>query len=120
MAAFLSPRNIRILLIHSRRWQRRAIFMAGGLLVGLVAVGLAVASDAMQTIFQRVVNYSIYAPLILTPLGFGLAVFLTQRYFPNTQGSGIPQAIAARHLQDVGARTRLVGLRVAIGKVLLT
>jgi H+/Cl- antiporter ClcA len=120
MAALLSPRRIRVLLVHSRRWQRRSIFMVGGLVVGLVAVGLALASDAMQNVFHGIVSRWPYAPLLVTPLGFGLAVFMAVRFFPNTQGSGIPQAIAARTLHDVKAREHLVGLRVAVGKVLLT
>jgi H+/Cl- antiporter ClcA len=120
MAVFLSPRRVRVLLVHSRRWQRRAVFMAGGLVVGLVAVGLAIAADATQDIFHRVAGRWPYAPLLVTPLGFGLAVYLATRFFPNTQGSGIPQAIAARHTKDIAARARLVGLRVALGKILLT
>jgi H+/Cl- antiporter ClcA len=120
MASFPTSRHMRRLRIHSRRWQRRAIFVAGGLVVGLVAVALALASDAVQSIFQHVTGRWFYAPLVVTPLGFGIAVWLTQRFFPNAQGSGIPQAIAARHTQDVEARSRLIGLRVAIGKVLLT
>lgn len=111
---------MRRLRIHSRRWQRRAIFVAGGLIVGLVAVALALASDAVQNVFQHVTGRWFYAPLVVTPLGFGIAVWLTQRFFPNAQGSGIPQAVAARHTQDVETRSRLIGLRVAIGKVLLT
>ncbi|MBV8534998.1 MAG: chloride channel protein, partial [Alphaproteobacteria bacterium] len=57
---------------------------------------------------------------VVTPLGFVLAVFLTSRYFPNSQGSGIPQAIAARHLTDQAARSKLVSIRIAAGKILLT
>ncbi|MFZ5716098.1 MAG: chloride channel protein, partial [Bradyrhizobium sp.] len=61
-----------------------------------------------------------YAVLAVTPLGFVLSAYLTIRLFPNAQGSGIPQAIAARHLTDQGARESLVSIRVAIGKVILT
>ena len=50
----------------------------------------------------------------------GLAVWAARRYFPNAQGSGIPQAIAARQLADPPARARLVSLRIAAGKTLLT
>ena len=109
-----------MLFVYSRRLQRRAIFMVGGLAVGLVAVGLAVASDAAQDAFRKVVAQWSYAPLALTPLGFGLAVFIALRFFPNTQGSGIPQAIAARNLTSADARNSLVGFRVALGKIILT
>ncbi|HEY8255806.1 MAG TPA: chloride channel protein, partial [Rhizomicrobium sp.] len=101
------------------RWRRRLIFVGGGLIVGLLAVGLAQASDVVQGIFQTYLARWPYMPLVVTPLGFALTV-LAVRVFPNTQGSGIPQAIAARKLESQEARARLVGLRVGIGKVLLT
>jgi len=41
-------------------------------------------------------------------------------FFQNSQGSGIPQAIAARELDDQEARGRLVSARIAVGKILLT
>jgi H+/Cl- antiporter ClcA len=58
--------------------------------------------------------------LAVTPLGFMITVFVTNRFFPNSQGSGIPQAIAARILTDQAARGRLVSIRIAIGKIILT
>jgi H+/Cl- antiporter ClcA len=108
------------LLVHSRRWQRRAIFIAGGLLVGLLAIFLAIASDSAQEIFAGLNSRCPLLPLVVTPAGFAFIVILTIRYFPNTQGSGIPQAIAARSLKDAHSRERLVGFRVAAGKIVLT
>jgi H+/Cl- antiporter ClcA len=120
MRGLITNRHTRILRIHSRRWQRRIVFVAGGLVVGLLAVALALASDAAQVAFGRIVAHWSYAPFVLTPLGFALVTFVATRFFPNTQGSGIPQAIAARGSRDVAARESLVGLRVAIGKIGLT
>jgi H+/Cl- antiporter ClcA len=94
--------------------------MAGGLAVGLIAVVLAVVADFAQAGFRDVQVRWPYAPLLLTPLGFGVAVYLTRQFFPNTEGSGIPQVIAAHKLRDPVAQGRLVGLRTAIGKVLMT
>jgi H+/Cl- antiporter ClcA len=45
---------------------------------------------------------------------------LTQRVFPGTQGSGIPQTIAALHMHDQDMVDRVLSLRIATGKVLLT
>ncbi|MGO7324517.1 chloride channel protein, partial [Rhizobium ruizarguesonis] len=45
---------------------------------------------------------------------------LAATLFPNSQGSGIPQAIAARHLRDDEDRTRLLSLKIAFGKIVLT
>jgi H+/Cl- antiporter ClcA len=117
---FVTPHRQRVLRAHSLRWRQRATFIGGGLLVGLIAVGLALGSDMMQAAFRRLIAPSRFIPLILTPAGFALAVHSALRFFPNTQGSGIPQAMAARKLANPEDRAKLVGLRAAIGKVFLT
>ena len=109
-------RHRRRAIVLSAQWQRRAIFLFGGIAVGTLAVGLALAADYAQYAFSLLIDKWRYAAFAVTPLGFALSVFLTHRYFPNSQGSGIPQAIAARQLTDQTARARLVSLRVAIGK----
>lgn len=116
----LSNRQRRLFRIVSTRWQRRAIFLLGGIAVGAAAVALAELADLAQLAFSALVSNFRYASLVLTPAGFALSVFLTNRFFQNVQGSGIPQAIAARHLTDQAARESLVSLRVAAGKILLT
>jgi H+/Cl- antiporter ClcA len=104
----------------SMRWQRRAMFVLGGIVVGAVAVGLTLIANFAQATFQHLIDRWHYAPLAVTTAGFGVTAYLTRRFFPNSQGSGIPQAIAARALEDQGARGRLVSIRIAVGKVLLT
>src|SRR6202042_3339247 len=119
MNQFLSSRRVRSVKVTSERWQRRAVFVLGGVVIGAVAVGLAMLADWAQLAFAALIAKSRYASLLVTPAGFALSVFLTNRFFPNSQGSGIPQAIAARHLTDQAARHSLVSLRIAVGKVLL-
>ena len=120
MNQFLSNRRVRSVKVTSERWQRRAVFVLGGVVIGAVAVALAMLADWAQLAFAALIAKSSYASLVVTPLGFALSVFLTNRFFPNSQGSGIPQAIAARQLSDQAARSRLVSIRIAVGKVLLT
>jgi H+/Cl- antiporter ClcA len=110
----------RFLLIMSARWQRRAIFLLGGIAVGAAAVAFALLADLAQREFQRLIVLSPYAPLAVMPASFAALVFITISVFPNSQGSGIPQAIAARRLGDQAARGRLVSMRIAAGKILLT
>src|ERR1700739_3686312 len=100
MTLTLSIRNRRRIHITSRRWQRRAIFLLGGIAVGAPAVSLAQLADLAQVAFALLLSKSRYVSLVVTPLGFALAVFVTNRFFPHSQGSGIPQAIAARPLTD--------------------
>ncbi|WP_334265848.1 chloride channel protein [Bradyrhizobium symbiodeficiens] len=116
----LSTRHKRIFKLTSARWQRQAIFLLGGICVGAIAVALAQLADLAQHAFGLLLAKSRYAVLAVTPLGFVLSAYLTIRLFPNAQGSGIPQAIAARHLTDQRARESLVSMRIAIGKVILT
>jgi H+/Cl- antiporter ClcA len=120
MKPILPIRHWRRIKVTSARWQRRAIFLLGGIAVGAAALALTQLANWAQLAFALLVAKWSYASLVVTPLGFMLSVFLTNRYFPNSQGSGIPQAIAARQLTDQAARGRLVSTRIAIGKVCLT
>ena len=105
--------------IAQNRWARRAIFLFGGLCVGGAAVLMALLADKAQVVFRAILGVSPYLALLVTPLGFGVAVFLARTVFPNSQGSGIPQVIAARQIEDREARLALVSLRVAFGKVVV-
>ncbi len=113
-------RRRRLLRLHSQRLQRRVIFVIGGLVVGAAAVGLALAADQAQALFHSFQTEFPYGVLLLTPLGFAAIVYATNTYFPNSQGSGIPQAIAARALRAPRDRRKLVSIRIAIGKSILT
>lgn len=111
---------MRLFRVYTRDWQRRLLFIVGGLAVGGVAAGLALMADEAHRLFHAFRDWSPWAVLLLTPAGFAVVVFLTDRYFPNSGGSGIPQAIAARSLSDPAERRKLVSLRIAVGKILLT
>ena len=113
-------RRTRLVWLSPKLWRRRAVFVAGGLLVGLAAVLFTEVATFVQAEFQRLVDARPYASLVVTPAGLALCTYLAQRYVPNSQGSGIPQAIAARHLSDTKARGRLLSGRIAIGKIVLT
>jgi H+/Cl- antiporter ClcA len=108
------------LLLRREAWRRQIVFWCGGLSVGVAAVGLTVAANYVQEWFGDLVAVSPLFALAVTPLGLALSVALTRRYFPGSQGSGIPQAIAARQFDDAEDRGKLVSLRIAFGKILLT
>jgi chloride channel protein, CIC family len=120
MALNIPGRHVRRARVLSGRWQRRAVFFLGGIAVGAAAVALAYLADRAQFAFAELIGRWRFASLIVTPLGFALSVYATRQFFPNSQGSGIPQAIAARQLTDRSKRSALVSFRIGIGKVLLT
>ena len=94
------------------------MFLAGGIVVGLAAILMAYLADHAQAAFGRLLGHSPYIALVVTPLGFGFATLLATTVFPNSQGSGIPQVIAALRLPPV-ASAPLVSLRVALGKIVV-
>lgn len=106
--------------VLTRRWRRRLTFAIGALCVGLIAVAFAKSADIASNLFSQVVAKFPLSPLLLTPAGFALSVWLIGTAFPNTQGSGIPQAIAARTLRSQHLRAKFVSIRAAIGKCVLT
>ncbi len=110
----------RLPLVSRRRWLRRVAFWAGAVLVSLVAVAFAGLADRAAALFARALGPLPELALLLTPAGFALAVLLTRRVFPGAQGSGIPQVIAALHMSDPALVARVLSLRVAAGKILLT
>ncbi|MDE1145593.1 MAG: chloride channel protein [Azospirillaceae bacterium] len=118
--ALAAYRRTRRLWFSRDGWQRRLVFWGGGILVGLVAVIFATLADGAQELFGRYAGAHPWLPLLATPAGLALSVWLTRSYFPNAGGSGIPQAIAARELRDGQERTALVSIRLAVGKVVLT
>ena len=105
--------------IAAKRWSRRSAFLLGGVLVGAVAIGMAYAADLAQAGFLRAIERLPWIGFVITPLGFGVATILARNVFPNSQGSGIPQAIAALHIEDQDKRAPLVSLRVGIGKIIV-
>ena len=98
-------------------WRGRLLFLLGGVCVGLAAVLMAKVADGAQALFRQIIAPSPLIALLLTPAGFALAALLALTVFPNSQGSGIPQVIAARHTRDPGLRHALISLRVATGKI---
>lgn len=99
--------------------RRQILFLAGGIGVGVAAVLMARASDLAQATFRAGVASMPWLPIVATPAGFALSCFLARRLFPGSQGSGIPQVIAARKLPTAEPSEHLVSLRIAGGKILL-
>lgn len=112
-------RRQRLLLLSRRHWKMRLVFWGGAVAVGIVSVAFAWAANRAQILFGHILFRPWFA-LALTPLGFILCAWAARTVFAGAQGSGIPQAIAARHLTDEAARSRLLSLRLTVGKILLT
>ncbi|MGD8378118.1 MAG: chloride channel protein [Gammaproteobacteria bacterium] len=101
-------------------WKTRLVFWVGAIAVGGIAAGFALGAEQMEEYHRAIVHESPYLPLLLTPLGLMMATWLTRRIFPGSHGSGIPQAIAALHTGSFELRQKVLSLRIAVGKILIT
>ena len=111
------------MVVSPNRWRSRLVFFLGALAIGVVSVHFAQLSDRAQLLFRQTFGGpgpAHWLPLLVTPLTFAALALLADRAFPGSQGSGIPQAIAARHLQDDPQRGGFLTLRIAAGKILMT
>jgi len=106
--------------LSRRVWQRRLVFFIGAILVGCISVLFTEAANWAQRSFAHGVARFWWLPLLVTPLGFVVCAWIGREYFQGAQGSGIPQAIAARHLQAGETRRKLLAPKLIIGKIGLT
>ncbi|MDH5484329.1 MAG: chloride channel protein [Gammaproteobacteria bacterium] len=106
-------------LLSHKDWTAHLTFAIGAVVLGLVATFMAVSSEWANHVFHSMVAYSPYLPFIISPLGLILVVWLTRKYFPGSEGSGIPQVMASLEMDHEKERGVLLSLRIAFGKVLL-
>lgn len=106
-------------LISHKDWTAHLTFAVGGIVVGLVATFMAVTSEWANHVFHSMTEVSPYLPFIVSPLGLMLVVLLTRKLFPGSEGSGIPQVMAALEMGHEKERGVLLSLRIAFGKVML-
>jgi H+/Cl- antiporter ClcA len=113
--------NAKTYITSRDAWHIRLVLWGGALAIGLVATLFALAADRANEVFLMILEKGSWIPFVLTPLGLMLISWLTRNFFPGTQGSGIPQALAAleAHSRD-GLRGKMLSMRIAIGKIFLT
>jgi H+/Cl- antiporter ClcA len=101
-------------------WHHGSAWIMGPLLIGLTAVAFATASEYANRINMMMFGMAPFSALLAIPAAYALCAYLSRRYFPGTQGSGIPQTIAAINVMDPAKRGNLLSLRIVAGKLLLS
>jgi H+/Cl- antiporter ClcA len=99
-----------------RLWLHYGVFWLGAIATGLLAVLYAQLIDIGYNTFLRYATRYWWLPLAVAPAIGGVAVWLTRRYFPGAEGSGIPQVIATLH-DDGALAPRLLSIRILVGKI---
>lgn len=116
-------RRSRAMMVSPRLWKPRLVFWIGALAAGVVGAGFAAVCNQAQFAFADLTGadgWRRFLPLLVTPAGFVFCAWMADRYFPGSQGSGIPQCIAARHLRNDEYALSYLSLRTMFGKIALT
>ena len=106
--------------LNPRLWFRRIVLWIGAVLVGIVAIAFAISAEYANSLHQKMVDFSFLFPFFIGPAGLALVVWLTRKFFSGSQGSGIPQTIAAINTENEERRSAYLSIRLAIGKFVLT
>jgi len=101
-------------------WRAAAVSSIGALLVGAGALFFILADRGATAFSAWLWASAPWAVFLLMPLGLLVILWLRDRVFPWTDGTGIPQTIAALEQGPGEWRDRLLSPRVAVGKTLLT
>ncbi len=100
-------------------WQERLVVWGGAALSALVIVGFVRLTDAALGRLAWIQEHYFLYSLLLPPIGGMLIVFLSRRYFPGCEGSGIPQVIACLSEHHGEKPYEVLSLRVAFAKIML-
>src|ERR1700759_4109854 len=76
-------------LLSRHHWQGRIVIWGAAAAVGAAAVGFAWMADVAQALFRHLHAGFPALPWIVAPLGFAAISWVTRRYFPGAEGSGI-------------------------------
>ena len=101
-------------------WHGRLVVWVAAITAGFIVVMFAKGTEYAISFFFTLQKANWWLPLILTPLGGMLIVWLTSRWFLGAGGSGIPQTIAAlQQGSNDNSHPTLISLKLAVGKIIL-
>jgi H+/Cl- antiporter ClcA len=107
-------------MLSPRVWKPRVVFWGGALVVGATAAFFATLAEYANDRFRMLTDTSQWLPFLAAPAGLVAVLWIMRRFFAGSEGSGIPQAIAALVSAHDEQRVRLLSVRIAFGKILLT
>ncbi|MGZ8239715.1 MAG: chloride channel protein [Methylobacter sp.] len=101
-------------------WKQRLVFWLGAIIVGLVIVMMTLLSEWAAQTYRILALQFPWFHFVIPPVGLGFTAWLTFRFFPGSERSGIPQVKTALGIADNLKETaKLISLRIAFGKMFL-
>lgn len=101
-------------------WKLRGVFWIGAVLVGLLVVAFAWVAELASHTFENLHDRSPLIPVLITPLGMLLIVFIMRQTGTEVQGGGIPQVRVVLKQRYHWLRPAFLSLRVIVSKFALT
>ena len=96
------------------------VLWGSAIFLGLIAAFFALASHQADEMYHQLYRDNPLIAYSLPPLGLTLIAWLTRYFFQGSEGSGIPQAIAALSMTNHSTRSKVLSLKVAFAKIFLT
>jgi H+/Cl- antiporter ClcA len=109
----------RAALVSPRVWWRHAVWLVTSIAAGGAALFFIYAERWSIEFTHAAMARSPYLPALIVGVGIVIICRLRDRVFPGSEGTGIPQAMAALQMGDTPERRGLLSLRIAVGKLLL-
>jgi len=106
-------------LFSVRAWWRQAVWALAAVAAGGSALYFIYAERQATEFTRQAMQRSPYLAAVIVAVGMIVICRLRDRVFPGTQGTGIPQVIAALAMGEQPARARVLSLRIALGKLVL-
>lgn len=103
-----------------KSWKQRLVFWLGAVIIGLLISTMTLLSEWASEFYRTVSLAYPWFNFVVAPFGLALTAWITFRFFPGSQGSGIPQVKTALELSHtMEERSKLISFRIAIGKTFL-
>lgn len=101
-------------------WKQRLVFWIGAIIVGLVIVAMTLLSERAVNLYRYFsIDYA-WFHFVIPPIGLGITAWITFRFFPGSERSGIPQVKAALEIAaNPEERNKLLSLKIALAKLFL-
>ena len=108
-------------MAYRHLWLGRLIFWGGAVAIGFLGVAFAKLVDTSVHQLRQITEAYPFWPFVIAPLGGAGIVWLTRKFFPGAEGSGIPQVMAemARHGDRHKPTHPLLSLRIVAAKIVL-
>lgn len=100
-------------------WHRHLVFAIAAMCLAMAALWFYYMAGMSEIFLDYLYREAPWALFLVLPLGFMFIIYLRNNEFPGTQGTGIPQTIAALRMRP-DLRGTVLSVRIAIGKIILT